>query len=827
MAADVNAVQLTTTLVAAAVHFDLITDENAEETARMLWTANHTTSDPRALSTAVREGVTSLVNDDVDPAAVCLAVDDYLAAPLATDHQSQAVVWCEALRSAAEHAMLIVDRLWRLDRDGQLRPAYQLMPPYRSDNTQPEIDNDGAHDLEGDVLGERIDSLDWEGWLYTRFVRKHAIDALIDLQTYLAAADVVAVMDSPEVADAVAVLRTALSEPGAFDQSERHRGEEVLNDLLGVGDHSELVARVLDATAFGVWANAHARGADTGEWVARLSPADGFADMPWLRKVPAADQQPLSSPAKLLTTFGSLATHLDTLPRPGAGQDNHIVWASQVVMLSGSIAATLESDLVSAGDAYRGQRILAALTQQVVTLSPSRVRSALTDSVEFDLLRRDIVAAMAVTAQDHDLRRGRMLRDGSVRDPGSVVGDDPLASPVAGSFSRQEPLRSRDQMRAFLDRLAYMTRMAPPGTMFDELAGPLVVTARCTELVSLSECDRLELVVAALAWGDRLDAIGARSAWTALVSDNPLNVFDQWSHARGPLEMMSEVNGAGARLLNADGRFVAAPRLAPGRITNLDSARTLTRAEVADVLDVIAAVPHTHRHVQALIGDVLNTARHTSSAFDADERLRLEHTVAAIADGQRVNPWAMVTDETGAHTRWRIRDTVTAIGADLRAGLGVDAPLPDSELNQPVRPANIDVAHDIDPTGLARYLTNTGWSPTATSRGAPVWKHRDHPDIHITAPTEIGYDGDREILQQAFETLAGLRKDQVVAEILTEIGELAAPAPELTGLEAVAATRYCPTLPTRDTVATADHHPINPTNTAEVAVSAAGAGHGM
>ncbi|MFR9753928.1 hypothetical protein ACL02S_23215 [Nocardia sp. 004] len=609
------------TLVSAAVQLDVAEHDEGDDLHAML----QTTSNRDTLIVDQVAFRTSDLTTDLHPAAICRAVDEFLIHLDAihdrppSSSTKDVARWCQELREAAEDTMRPHELLLRSsDLDG-LVPAYRLGRAYKATpagiqaiQTVPRLDFDQGPD----GLAR-----------YDLMLRRNFIDALHELEHNLSSE-----MATP-LADAVtrlreSMLKTALM-PETFTADERERALHVFDDLSDI--HCEqryLAARIFDADVYDVWVDSMRYGAEAGDWVSRLCRSAGFADMPWLRRVPAGRHQPLPSNEHLVAVLHHLVATVAELPDHNCDPDAHVSWLGRVDRLAGSIAATLDSDMVSAGVRYRGERLLAAVTQRVIDRPPSAFSDALIDAVEFEGLQRDINTTIAQTIAVHDTHRQHMIRAAHA---GHGLQFTPDLGPYnvnaeVGSTEPSPQLSSRNQLHAYLDRLVHLTRTAPPGTGFDTLARPLLSITPSSQLVESVEFDRLNHIVAALAGGEPLTFLGDRSAWTTLVTSHPDNRFTSWISFRGYA------------------------------LDTSTKARTVPRREVVDAIELYAEGPRNNPLVRSHFDDAYYSIYHTD-VFAPEERDRFGRVSPALQAGECPPLWPLVTNHNGAFNQWIHTDT--------------------------------------------------------------------------------------------------------------------------------------------------------------------------
>lgn len=550
----------------------------------------------RSLPTDPDNDVQPLVR--VQPADICRAIDALLEYITASPADSEAVIsWCSTLRDVAESAMSPDQLLLRLDRHRRLVPAYTLFP------------DDGAAASPVDVAGERLSAPvgDAAGWEVAVSNLRAVVEAMFDLEFALTDGRI-----DVDVVDAVARIRSAVVWcPDAFYEEEKLRLEDVLSDVECGGDPKYLVARLFDPSLYARWTIAVVN-ETTAEWISRICAADGFADLVWVRAIPAGEGSPLDTREALFHALDMLLDQTQVqLKLIDTNLHRYRRWSARVRKLAATIAATFDAaTVVSPGEAYRGRRLLALIVHGVLRPSLPSAKRIISDPLQFEAARIEANTWISGALALHSDRCRRMAAAGTA---GQQTVDGELACYPVDSAPRNR-LRSRDHCAGALARLVRAVRTAPPGVGFDEFAAAVLTAARAGTFLTAVERARLEIVVVALAFGDDLAGIPDADAWQQLIVEGPASRITEWSTGR------SSVRGA---------RYADSTEFAPLQIQSLSSCGVLTRADLADMLDLLERVPHRARSVPVAIDGVLHTVRHTT-ALDPDERTRFERAITEV-----------------------------------------------------------------------------------------------------------------------------------------------------------------------------------------------------
>ncbi|MGV9836609.1 hypothetical protein ACWDUL_20810 [Nocardia niigatensis] len=506
------------------------------------------------------------------------------------------------------------------------------------------------------------------------------LDAVHDLEAAAARGDEPTLLAGRATALAAVVNR----QPVAFDDIDTwERAVDVLAAAGRTGEFRAMVPRIVHPHLHRAWMI----GVDTdyadGDWISRIAPAGSFVDMPWLwavTQIPTVDSSP-ATPAKVRTELRALCAHIDARidPRPGiATSDRAREWRRRGNSAALPLARALASPAVTAGQRFRGARVLAALMQLHLDPDVDRAETLINEPAEFHSWALEFDAAVRDAVHDFDRRFALMQAAVAA---GRGFSDAPGLAPYPLRHNRYPRLDPGD-----VD--VYFVKLADaPATRFDEYAGPLLSTLRdpsrdTTKLLpeELRHVDRIEHLVAARFLGIPMHDLGhpdprLRTPLSWVYSDNlyrywleNYNAGDFADQASGSFERDWLITARGGEFTNvrtsSDGTVVNAPGLMPylpsGQKTIIAS-----RGEAADMIEAIAA--HTARPDHPLTGTMgakatadysdriahTLTHHHVLRQFHPAERHRLYTLLAAAAAGKQLPrpAWLAVTDRA-YHQRW-------------------------------------------------------------------------------------------------------------------------------------------------------------------------------
>ncbi|WP_433717242.1 hypothetical protein ACQP2U_43055 (plasmid) [Nocardia sp. CA-084685] len=452
---------------------------------------------------------------------------------------------------------------------------------------------------------------------------------------------------------AAAERRTHSLRGSADSVQEAARIAAVLQALLDGGETRYLWERARDAKVFDAWYDStqHRRGSD---WVLQFARPGQFLDLPGVAPIPDSRRPALSRPL-LRTAVGTLLHHVRQIPAPsadGSRTSEYSVWAYRLDQLAREIVSTLRSESgdFSAGEAARGDRLVAAIAAgRGIDLIDDDPWRYIEDASAFENWLLDCSIATAETAHWYSATRVAMQL--AAGDPARRFTDAVGLAPyppreafsvgdkyVFKSETTYQVLTEREHMGACLEKMAWIAADLPNSAEFDQLAGTVLRTAQDSDLLTAREQRRLVRVVAGLSNGENPG--GAAGPWAAVVS---AAVCQQWLRDR--------LVTVGPAVLS-DGRFVAAPDLAPHPSTRV--ARTLTRPEIRDLVRAMAQIVADQQHsatrsvsadshLRTLANEVLDPVRATSVLTDEEASI-LEIGVAAMLAGEV--PEVIVGDDT-------------------------------------------------------------------------------------------------------------------------------------------------------------------------------------
>ncbi|MGV9836583.1 hypothetical protein ACWDUL_20675 [Nocardia niigatensis] len=747
-------------LISAAVQHEHIFARDAASTAARLWRG---ISPDLPVPTNGLAAVGDLGREDFHPITVIKAVDFALecARQSAGLPGHEARVWLGALRDSAADRLASHELFLHL-RDGRLRPRYEQSRGY-------ELTPWGIDDLAGLFYG--VDG-DYAGVTLAEDLDEGAIRAVVRAEFFDALHTVEAHIDAggPGVAAALRPLRAALGDhPTLLDGGERVRAEEAFAELELGGEHRLLVSRILDAGLNDHWRTHRGAGVD---WTTRLSTADGFPDMPWLRRIDPAEATPFPRRDELVRAFDQLTGQRHSLPPADGGVDWHREWQSQFEDTAGRIAATFGAPWLTPGEAHRGPRLLAAIVANADDrLTGARVRILLAEPEMFASWRQSTNARVIDTIAVHDARRATIRLD-ALRGGGLPGARDLGAYPCEGGGHEALAVRTVGQIEASLERLSYQVATTPPGHGVHELAVALTLAAE-TGLLDPAASARLKVAVSLLACGYQLAGRDGRTVFADAVA----------ADLGGHVDLRAVLRPAPARpATDPRGEFLAAPGLLTLGITDLTSVRTVSRAQMADTFDAVVA--QQGRRIGGDLADQVDNALYTARfghALDATERENYEIlTAAAVSERAVLGGWSMIVGAEGCAAWLAARDQTrvpAAVDAWQARQRGADQEALATTLVQQATareaaargPLTRQSMPAVDPDLLAGVLTSRGWRPTATNaRGHRIWAHDDF-DTRLTVPYRVVVDADSGLLVTAVQQVAALDYFRNVADILRAV----------------------------------------------------------